>query len=218
MVEKELKAKADTLEGVQQKWNNKKAKYKRQIDELESENQVFSRENRQMKLELNETKALNEKLTNEMESNIKLIKNEWEKKCQEIELSSQKAMNDITMKYQTELSELQHEYQSVLDRKLSELHNEASIQISKSKNADIETKAQLEGKVAQIEKDYISKTKHENILANEILDLKAMHAKELRDLEERMENDYNNRIRDVLGKSQRGFESDLREVKGIGSY
>jgi len=87
-----LKAKAETLEGVQQKYNSKKAKYKKQIDELESENQVFSRELRHLKTELNETKTLNEKLTNEMENHIKSIKNEWEKKCQEIELGSQKAM------------------------------------------------------------------------------------------------------------------------------
>ena len=87
-----MKAKAETLEGVQQKYNSKKAKYKKQIDELESENQVFSRELRHLKTELNETKTLNEKLTNEMENHIKSIKNEWEKKCQEIELGSQKAM------------------------------------------------------------------------------------------------------------------------------
>jgi hypothetical protein len=40
----------------------------------------------------------------------------------------------------------------------------------------MEIKAQLEGRLAQIEKDYILKTKHENILTTEILDLKTKYA------------------------------------------
>ena len=110
---------------------------------------------------------------------------------------------------------MQTEYQSVLDRKLSELHNEASTQISKSKNADIETKAQLESRVAHIEKDYISKTKHENILTNEILDLRANHAREMRELEERIESEYSQRTRELVAKAKAEFDNDLQEIKGI---
>lgn len=109
---------------------------------------------------------------------------------------------------------MQSEYQSLIDRKLTELQNEASIQISKSKNADADMKAQLEGRVAQLEKDYISRTKHENILTNEILNLRANHTREMRELEEKLQTEYNQRIKELVGKTKDEYENDLREVKG----
>lgn len=97
---------------------------------------------------------------------------------------------------------------------MSELHTEASSQIIKSKNADLELKAQLESKVSQIEKDYISITKHENVLTTELLDLKATHAREMRNLEERLERENNIKTKESQSKLKNEYEGEIRELKG----
>ncbi len=103
----------------------------------------------------------------------------------------------------------------MLDKKLTELHTEASSQIIKTKNADLESKAFLESKVAQIEKDYISKIKHENILTGQLLDLKSSHSREIRELEERLETNYNLRVKDIVNRVKNECKNELQELKGI---
>ena len=68
--------------------------------------------------------------------------------------------------------------------------------------------------MTQIEKDYISKTKHENILTNELLDLKAIHAREVRNLEERLEYEYSQRTKESINRIRNEYEGELRDLKG----
>ena len=72
----------------------------------------------------------------------------------------------------------------------------------------------MESRIVQIEKDYISKTKHEHILTTELLDQRAHHAHEIRELEERLEKEYSHRLKEVVGRTKHEYESDLSHVKG----
>ena len=80
---------------MKKKYKAKKALNQKKIEELAEENQKLRHENEILKVELNESKTMNDRMTSQMESNMKMIKSEWEKKCQEIELSSQKAMVNL---------------------------------------------------------------------------------------------------------------------------
>jgi hypothetical protein len=113
-----------------------------------------------------------------------------------------------------QINQLQAEYQSLLDKRLTEIQNEANSQISKTKTIDMEIKAQLESRIAQIEKDYILKTKHENILTTEILDLKTRHAQEMKDLEDRYEKDYSQKLKDITEKNKLEYEAIINTLKG----
>lgn len=80
---------------MKRKYKAKKALNQKKIEELAEENQKLRHDNEILKVEINESKTMNDRMISQMESNMKMIKSEWEKKCQEIELSSQKAMVNI---------------------------------------------------------------------------------------------------------------------------
>lgn len=77
------------------RYKGKTLKHKQKIEELEAINHDLGQEVATLRGELNESKAANEKLSSQVENNIKMIKNEWEKKCHEIELGSQKAIVNL---------------------------------------------------------------------------------------------------------------------------
>jgi hypothetical protein len=116
-------------------------------------------------------------------------------------------------KHQMQINQLQTEYQLLLDRRLNEIQNEAQSQIHKSKSIDMEIKAQLESRITQIEKDYILKTKHDNILTTEILDLKTRHAQEMKEFEDRNEREYSLKLKEITDKNKFEYESIISALK-----
>lgn len=118
------------------------------------------------------------------------------------------------MKHQLQITQLQNEYQTLLNKRVSELQNEAQFLNFGPRPIDIEAKNQLENRINQIEKDYILKMKHENILNTELLDLKNKHAQELKELEEKYERDFGERVQGVAEKNRFEFESTIVELKG----
>jgi len=118
------------------------------------------------------------------------------------------------MKHQLQITQLQTEYQTLLNKKVAELQNETHFSNYGPRPIDIEAKNQLENRLNQIEKDYILKTKHENILNTELLDLKTKHAQELKELEEKYGRDLGERVQGVAEKNRFEFESTIVELKG----
>lgn len=112
-----------------------------------------------------------------------------------------------------QLSQLQSDYQSLLDKKLSELQNETSAQMNKSRTVELEVRAQLESRLTQMEQDYISKSKHENILTAEIMELKVKHAQDIKDLEEKYEQEIYIRTKELADKKRVEYEALLSSVK-----
>lgn len=97
-----------------------------------------------------------------------------------------------------------------------ELQNESEFMNFRPRPIDMEAHIQLENRINQIERDYILKTKHENILNTEILDLKTKHAKELKDLEEKYLADLGERVKIVAEKNRFEFESTIEILKSKG--
>lgn len=112
-----------------------------------------------------------------------------------------------------QLSQLQSDYQSLLDKKLNELQNETSAQMNKSRTVELEVRAQLESRLTQMEQDYISKSKHENILTTEIMELKVKHAQDIKDLEEKYEQEIYIRTKELADKKRVEYETLLSSVK-----
>lgn len=112
-----------------------------------------------------------------------------------------------------QMSQLQSDYQSLLDKKLSELQNETSAQMNKSRTVELEVRAQLESRLTQMEQDYISKSKHENILTAEIMELKVKHAQDIKDLEEKYEQEIYIRTKELADKKRVEYEALLSSVK-----
>lgn len=103
----------------------------------------------------------------------------------------------------------------MLDQKFADLQSEASIQINQSRTFDLELKTVLENKIAQMEKDYISLSKHENILSTKIMEVKLIHTKEKKEIEEKYEKEIHSRVKQLVEKSTRELEAALASMKSI---
>jgi hypothetical protein len=95
-----------------------------------------------------------------------------------------------------------------------DIQSEATSEISKSRAADLETKSQLEIRLQQLDKDYILKNKHENILTTEILNLKTLHAQEMKEVEESYEKQISAKIKEVSDKLRNEYEAIIATIKG----
>lgn len=94
------------------------------------------------------------------------------------------------------------------------MQHDAGFQLNPPRSIDAEVRSQLENRIAQIEKDYILKTKHENILSTEIMELKAKHAQEISSLEERHERDLSERVREVKEKTMLEYKGNNDVLNG----
>ena len=100
-----------------------------------------------------------------------------------------------------------------MNKRLGEPYG-SDLQLHKTKTFDLELRAEMENKINQIEKDYILKAKHENILNTEILDLKTRHAQEMKELESKISTEYAKKIRDIAEKNRFEYESTVESLKG----
>lgn len=98
---------------------------------------------------------------------------------------------------------------------MSELQTDSDFLLYRPRAVDIEAKNQLEERINQIEKDYILKTKHENILNTQLLELKTQHAQELKSLQDKYENSFGERVKGIAEKNRFEFENSIEGLKGI---
>ena len=101
----------------------------------------------------------------------------------------------------------------LLEKRTSELHSESTLNVSKSRTYEFELRTHLENRIAQMEKDYISRAKHENILAAETMELKAAHAQGMKELEEKYEQEIQIRAKHLADKSKYELELALNSLK-----
>src|SRR3712207_4161971 len=100
------------------------------------------------------------------------------------------------------MSQLETQYQSLLENKLIDAYNNTKGSASKGKGLDKETRLQLESRLAEIERDYMLKTKHENILEMEVWNLKAAHEKEIQSLRDNFEQEIAERVKETHENEQ----------------
>jgi len=120
----------------------------------------------------------------------------------------------LKTKHQVHITQLQNEYQILINKKMSELQTDSDFLLYRPRAVDIEAKNQLEERINQIEKDYILKTKHENILNTQILELKTQHAQELKNLQDKYENSFGERVKGIAEKNRFEFENSIEGLKG----
>lgn len=89
----------------------------------------------------------------------------------------------------------------MLEERIKEFQNEHDSHLSRQKALDFELKKLMDEKMIQIEKDYISLAKHENILQEECLKMRIKHLQEIREIEEKCNKELISRIKDIKEQS-----------------
>ena len=113
------------------------------------------------------------------------------------------------------MSQLESE-KSKLEAKNSEAMNYASNSSSFKKSYEMESKAKLESSLtAQIDRDYILKSKHENILAVETLELQSKHVKEIQKLTEEFEREQKRKMKSVQESAENENSNAIKIIKGM---
>jgi len=110
---------------------------------------------------------------------------------------------------------MQMDYENVIQRKLKEVHEDASLEVSRIKSMERESRSQLENRVTRFEKEYILKANHESILASEMLDMRTKHLHEVKDLEEKFEREYAEKLKSIIQNNKSEYETNIASLKGI---
>lgn len=118
-------------------------------------------------------------------------------------------------KHQLQINQLQGDYQSLLDRRGSDSQSETTANVlnKSARSFDVDLRTTLENRISQMEKEYISKTKHENILAEKLMELKATHSQSIRELEEKYEQEIQTRVKQIADQGKIEHEAALNSLK-----
>ncbi len=116
-------------------------------------------------------------------------------------------------KHQDEINNLQFEFQTLLQKKLREAREESEKEIKRIKLLEREVREQSENQNLRLDKDYILKSNHEGILASEILNLRTKHINELKDIDERYEREYSNKLKEAIRIHKQEYENTIASLK-----
>jgi len=114
----------------------------------------------------------------------------------------------MNSKYQSQLNTLETQYQDFVHDKLAEAEQRATDMTSKTISLEVEDRVQ------KIERDYIPKIKHENILEMEIWNLKNMHQKEIQALYQEFQNELDRKARNIQETEQDEYSLIINELQG----
>ena len=90
--------------------------------------------------------------------------------------------------------------------------------MTKGRGIDSETRLQFEGRLSQLERDYILKTKHENILSLELWNLQTSHKQEIQALKENFDQEMERKVKAIQENEFYKNDDILREMTGSYSY
>jgi len=102
----------------------------------------------------------------------------------------------------------------MIQRKLNQVHEDASMEVSRIKSMERESKTQLENRLTRFEKEYILKANHESILASEMLNLRTKHLHEVKELEEKVEKEYAEKLKGIVQNNKQEYETVIANLKG----
>ncbi|KAL4511780.1 hypothetical protein ABPG72_012625 [Tetrahymena utriculariae] len=152
------------LEKVKQKNKQKLEAYKNKIIEYKQRNQEAEQIIRQLKQEQNEEKDKSQKSLSNWERILQETKIEYERKIEEIHNVSQMKFDENQRRHDEYLQELQLHYQETMNQKIDDIKNESNLEIDQLRYQERQLKQMLEEKLNQLQKDYISKSLHDEIM------------------------------------------------------
>ena len=114
-----------------------------------------------------------------------MLNKEWESKVIDQDMENQKKLTQITCKHKLELKQIQNDVQKAYEENLLEIENESQAQLEKSKQECEHLKVSLE----KMQNEFISHSRHEEILNAELDKLKENYENEIRDITERYNNE-----------------------------
>jgi hypothetical protein len=161
----------EKIEFQEKKNKDKYNTLKKKIIELKGT--IFSLEE---DIKIEKTNSMNMKINyskvyTDMQGDMKTIKNEWEKKLREEQLQFEKILSEIENKHTMEINNLKHDHQIETENKNREL-------IKFKQNSDL---------LKNFEKEFIRVNNHEDILLQNINEMKRKLEKELQFKEEELE-------------------------------
>lgn len=113
------------------------------------------------------------KLSKEGSTNLENVRSsysrtisELEDKIRAIEKEAAQREAELISKQQLQLIQLQQQYQQMMDAKLTEMQREVNEQIIRSQEHDREVKNIMDIKMREIDRDYMTKSMHEKVLAD----------------------------------------------------
>jgi len=119
----------------------------------------------------------------------------------------------LNTQYQSQLKSLETHYQEFVEIKLAEAEQMATDMTSKTISIEVEDRVQ--SRLEQIERDYIPKIKHENILEIETWNLKNMHNKKIQALYQEFQRELDRKTRNIQESEQDEYSMIIDELQSI---
>ena len=149
------------------------------------------------------------------QEDLKKVKDQWERRCKDVEKENSIHISEIQAKHQSQIAELQRHYQEMLEERIKEFQSDHSTHLSKQKALDYELKRIMDERILQIEKEYISISKHENILHEETSKLRIKQLQEIRDVEENCNKEILTRIKDLKEQNLQDSERFSQRIVSL---
>lgn len=161
----------ERLECQEKKNKEKFNTLKKKIVELKStisdlEEEIKTEKTNSMNMKINYSK-----LYTDMQNDMKIIKNEWEKKLKEEQIQFEKILSELDNKHTMEINNLKHDHQ--ID--------------SENKNRELAKLKQNSDLLKNFEKEFLRISTHEEIMTQNILDMRRKMEKEIQNKEEELE-------------------------------
>jgi len=210
VIQAEQASNLETIESLQAKFKSKSKQFKKKIQDQKEMIDSMDAEIEGHKNKFQEARELYEKSIDSIQEDMKKVRDEWDRKCKDQELEHERYVAELQSKHQLQMSALQNQYQQQLEDKINQIKNETTSEISKSKMHDSELKLMIEEKIAALERDYIKINRHEEILNEQLNNMKHRQSLETREISEKYEIDMRRSLKQLEEKK----ENEMDEVVG----
>ena len=183
--------------------------YQRQSEDLSSEHQRVIKKlvdkNKVLKSKVFSQKSRLDELTSihqTSQSNLSKAIEEYEDRIRLIQREANEKECEIISRHRTQLVQLQAHYQNMMNARLEEMQKEVDEQVRRSQEHDLEVKAVMDGKLREVERDFM---------------LKATHEKVLNDREKRLNLEWSQKLEEIseeTAQAKRQMNEEVEKLRG----
>ena len=152
------------LDSLHSQYKSKSTLFKKKIIEQKTKIHALEQEIEELRSDLQAAEETHVRDLDQMKTDLEMVRTEWMRKCGEVENSSAQ-LSQISFNNSDELQKM--------CRNLKNENEELHSQVNKLKLTEIELRKTLENRGNTLEKDYIRRNKHKNILSEELNKLKS---------------------------------------------
>lgn len=169
--------------------------YQRQSEDLSSEHQQVIKKlvdkNKILKSKVFSQKSRLGEMTSmhqSSQSNLSKAIEDYEDRIRLIQREANEKECEIISRHRTQLVQLQAHYQNMMNARLEEMQKEVDEQVRRSQEHDLEVKAVMDGRLREVERDFM---------------LKAIHEKVLNDREKKLNSEWSQRVEEINEETDR---------------